>query len=167
MKILVFSDSHTDVGTMRDITGKEQPEMIFHLGDHYADAQALGGLYPDIPLHHVLGNTDDDYGGKAEQLLELFGKTFLLTHGDLFDVTKAGSGAAALFAKLFLYGKQKGIDMIFFGHTHEPFIYCCDGLWLMNPGRIGRKARQAAYGVATYGILNISENQLRCEIVEV
>lgn len=137
MKIMVFSDSHRDVETMAEAVRAQRPEMIFHLGDHSRDAAALGGLFPEIPLFAVKGNTDWDNLFPEEQTLELFGRRLLLVHGHRQGV-KTGAG------RLFEYASGRGFDAAFFGHTHQPFEGRKNGVTLYNPGSAGRHPFRSA-----------------------
>ena len=96
LKILVLSDSHRCVGAMYDAAMLEKPDVIFHLGDYYRDAEALGEIYPDIPIYKVAGNCDGDCAGRRELTVQLGGKVFFLCHGHTYGVK---SGLADLRGK--------------------------------------------------------------------
>lgn len=163
MKILIFSDSHTDVVTMCDVAKKEAPDAIMHLGDHYSDALALREMVPGTPLHCVAGNTDKESVDKYEEIVELCGKRILLTHGHIQETSGNRNG----IRNLFIYGaEEKGADIILFGHTHEPFVHWCNGVWIMNPGRIGRKSIKK-YISGTYGILLLEAGFVNWSISQV
>lgn len=38
MKIVIFSDSHHDIGSMVKVVDSLKPDMIIHLGDNITDA---------------------------------------------------------------------------------------------------------------------------------
>lgn len=153
MKILIVSDSHGDVETMCGAVDAEQPDVVIHLGDHIADADRLNERYPGMRVYKVPGNTDS---GSADEewirRIELCGKSILLTHGHTFLEDKTVKTYFEGITKLFL-SCCGSADIILFGHTHEPFINCCNGKWIMNPGHIGRRLGQQIN--ATYGILEI------------
>ena len=153
MKIVILSDSHGDVETMRSVVENEMPDAVIHLGDHITDADKLSELYPDIQMFKVLGNTDS-YNDDEDwiQYVDICGKRFMLTHGHLFLNSENKTNFEGI-SNMFLCGEHK--DITLFGHTHEPFINCCNGGWIMNPGHIGRISNQKI--CATYGILEISE----------
>ena len=46
MKILVLSDSHGQMRLMEQAVRTEQPDEIFHLGDHIRDAEQLERTFP-------------------------------------------------------------------------------------------------------------------------
>ncbi len=68
MKIVVFSDSHSDIESMKKIVDKEKPNMIFHLGDYIEDALALQKYTKDILVEFVQGNTDYRYNYEVRTL---------------------------------------------------------------------------------------------------
>lgn len=155
MKILVFSDSHTDTMTMCDVTRKEQPDMLLHLGDHSKDAIMLAAAFPSIPLRGVRGNTDLT----GEDILEecILGKRLFLTHGHLYGVKNG-------LHDLREAGIQKQADIVLFGHTHRPHLDCFGGCFLMNPGSISLRIRNAR--PASYGVICIEEGNITCDILE-
>ena len=155
MKIIIFSDSHGDVDTMQSVVEGEKPDAIVHLGDHITDADKLSRIYPDIQMFKVLGNTDS-YTKDEEciKYVDICGKRFMLTHGHTFIEYKQSKPIFEGIMNMFLYGEYK--DITLFGHTHEPFINCCNDRWIMNPGRIGRVSSQIIK--ATYGVLEIGES---------
>ena len=169
MKILVFSDSHTDIETMIKVEKREKADIICHLGDHITDALELEKQV-DIPVYYVAGNTDTVEPDLYKKYITIFNKRFLLTHGtEIYhkEIIKC-------FDELSLYDSA---DIILFGHTHEPFIngFMYDEghnyftkKWLFNPGSIRPKWHGYAT-TSTYGIIHLSENtdDIRFEIVEI
>ena len=157
MKIAVFSDTHFDTETMRRVTEKLRPDAVFHLGDMVPDARALHAAFPGIPLYHVAGNNDHDRDAEDTLEVELGGKRLLLTHGHLFSVERGT-------AELFQYAHARRCDAALFGHTQEAFARCRRGVWLLNPGRGGR--RMPSPYPATYGVLTLEDGRMRWELVE-
>jgi len=144
MKILVLSDSHRKVANLLDAVEKEQPDMVFHLGDLVEDAEALSYACPKLPMHNVEGNCDAwcaSTGVPATMLQQAGGACFLLTHGHLFH---AKSGASALLRE----GRRLKADAVLYGHTHIPLVQRePDGLWLINPGTAGGVGNRPTYAV--------------------
>lgn len=157
MKIIVFADSHNDVSTMLTIVKSEQPDAILHLGDHIADGLELQENI-DIIVYLVKGNTDQNYNGNEELLLTLESKRIYMTHGHLYKVEDS-------LTALRDAGTRVGAQIVLFGHTHQPFLSYMNGIWFMNPGRIGRKSSKTIH--PTYGLICITENRIECEISEV
>ncbi|MHB1484982.1 MAG: metallophosphoesterase family protein [Saccharofermentanales bacterium] len=157
MKIVVFSDSHSDIDTMLDVVQAESPDTILHLGDHISDGIALQNIQ-DITVCLVKGNSDMANDGRDELLLTYEKKLIYMTHGHLYNVKES---LTALFYK----GINVGAHIVLFGHTHVPYINYANGIWFMNPGRIGRKSSKVIH--ATYGIIRLVDDKIACEILEV
>lgn len=122
MRILVLSDSHNKKIEISFIGF----DMIIHLGDY-------GLSYSELiknNVYFVRGNCDDK-GPKIIELLIGERKT-LLTHGDNYDVKYD-------LNKLFYLGKEKAMDIIFYGHTHMQEFIDYDGIKLINPGAYQNK----------------------------
>lgn len=149
MKILVLSDSHGNVSHMVQAVETERPDMIFHLGDCWRDAERLRSQIPDIPLQQVPGNCDFLPEEPAEQLLCLEDKRILLCHGHTYRVKQSLllAGYAA---------EEKELDLFLFGHTHMPLVDMRGKTFFLNPGSIGDRLRPT-YGVVTieHGKLNV------------
>lgn len=157
MKIIVFADSHSDVDTMNIVIDAEIPDMIIHLGDHIADGIELYELYADNPIEFVKGNTDETDDYPSEKILQLEDKLIFITHGDQYNVEQ---GIFDVYNK----GVSVGADIILFGHTHKSYLQNHNYIWIMNPGRIGRRSRKVIN--ATYGRIILENNTVICELVE-
>ncbi len=157
MKVLVFSDSHTDTETMADVILHEQPQMVLHLGDHYGDALTLRDRYPYIPMHFVMGNTDFFGSGDTEQVLKVQGRCLYMTHGHLFNV-KNGLNT------IYLKGRSVNADIVLFGHTHVPLNEEEQGYTLFNPGSCNMYGRGRTK--PTYGRITFNPEGYDCRIVE-
>lgn len=152
MILLILSDSHGDVGTMVDIVEKEQPNEIVHLGDCWQDAETLSFAYPDIPVSMVPGNCDNCFGKKGKLTLERDGVKILLAHGHQWRV-KSGPALALEV------GREAGVDILLYGHTHEADCWQDGDMWVMNPGTVGGR-----YAPATYGVVELLDGEVICEI---
>lgn len=157
MKLLVLSDSHSDMLPMAAAVSRERPDAILHLGDHYSDAQGLGHHFPDIPLYAVTGNTDFRSSVEPELFLPFEGKRVFLTHGHFYGV-KVG------LAQIEEKGLSLGADLTLFGHTHVPYLNWRNGMWLMNPGSVSRNGRRSF--APTYGVVTIEHDEIACDIRE-
>jgi putative phosphoesterase len=157
MKIVVFADSHSDVDTMCKATEAENPDMIIHLGDHVKDALELQEIFADIPMEFVKGNTDRAYEYPFEKKILVNDKIFFITHGNQYKVEQ---GVLDVIDR----GVSNDADLISFGHTHKRYLKNHEGVWVMNPGRIGRKSSKIVH--ATYGRVILDSDMVFCEIVE-
>ena len=156
MKILVFSDSHSNAKNIEkalEIHGGVCDFVIF-LGDGIRDIEYLKTKYSSLTFFVVKGNCDafmaNEYSNYS--VLDLDGIKVLITHGHLFGV-KSG------YERISKAASELGASAAFFGHTHMPIddIYDLDEenrVRLFNPGSIG-------YG-GTYGVVNTSRGVLVC-----
>ena len=142
MKILVFSDSHGAYSKMeRALEAHPDADMIFFLGDGLRDADKLFDEYKSIPHVAVRGNCDfaSSFGGESyldEQTVDLGEIRVFACHGHKYNVKSSELG-------LWLRAKEKEVDLALFGHTHQPYERCYEGVRLFNPGSIG----QGSFGV--------------------
>ncbi len=143
MKLLVLSDSHGNLANMVAAVEQETPDLILHLGDCWRDAQELHCAYPSIPLEQVPGNCDFRPGEVQERLLQVEGCHLFFCHGHTRGV-KQGYGGAIQAAR------ERGADLLLFGHTHRADSGEADGLTWMNPGSVG-EGRSPSYGVVILG----------------
>lgn len=148
MKLLVFSDSHGNLDRMVQVTEREAPQTIFHLGDGWRDARVLKAKFPRLPLYQVPGNCDFRREEPPEQLLTVEGKRILLCHGHTYRVKDSLLTAG-------MRAEELQLDAFLFGHTHKPMVSRRGETWFMNPGSIGDYH-------ATYGIITIGDGKLDC-----
>lgn len=128
-RILVISDSH---GRNDDIEGVLQQvghiDYMIHCGDlERGDAYVEALL--DCPCTIVSGNNDYYLDLPMEEIIELWGYKILVTHGHYFYVN---SGVENLKA----YAREKGVDIVMFGHTHVPYFEVDEDLTILNPGSL-------------------------------
>lgn len=152
IKLLIFSDSHGDVGSMVEIVEWERPDELIHLGDYWRDAEELSYVYPELMISMVPGNCDDCFGKKGKLMLEREGVKILLAHGHQWRV-KSGPALAQETAM------ESGADILLYGHTHKAECRQENGLWVMNPGTVG--GRRAP---ATYGVIMLDGGEVACEV---
>jgi putative phosphoesterase len=152
VKIGILSDTHLPrFGTQLPISlhaglREEGIELIIHLGDFTgietpALVEALG------PLEAVAGNNDPPaivarFGRR--KVLSLGGVRVGLVHGD-------GRGGTTVSRSLAAFAGED-VDVICFGHSHQPLCERRDGVWLLNPGSPTDKRRQPRYSYAVLAI---------------
>jgi putative phosphoesterase len=147
MKILVFSDSHNQTIHMKTAVQNEQPNLIIHLGDCVRDAKQVESLFPDIKVVFVSGNNDFGYMVQSEMVIEIENKNFFITHGHQYNVKNG-------LERIFNVAKQKGAEVLLFGHTHLPYNVYEYGMYAFNPGASN----------LSYGVINLIDNQINAEI---
>lgn len=130
MKLIVFSDSHRELGHMRDVIDREKPDYVFHLGDHDDDARQISMEYPTLPVAMVRGNCDR-WSDTPETLTPVLdGVRFFLCHGHTYGVKSSVS--TAIYAAM-----EQEADVLLYGHTHIAEQDEVNGLIILNPGSCG------------------------------
>ena len=155
MKILVFSDSHSNYKHILKAieTHNGIADLVVFLGDGLRDVERVKEIYPNLHFFAVKGNCDvfSSSGYSDYSVLDLDGIKILITHGHLFGV-KSG------YDRILYRAEELGADAVFFGHTHEPIDFSTyvgeKRIHLFNPGSI-------AYG-GTYGVVNTANGILVC-----
>jgi uncharacterized protein len=155
LKMLVFSDSHTDVDTMKNVVDVVHPDRIVHLGDHTVDAILLKRKFPDLPFEMVRGNCDLNSNLPSEKIIQIDSLVVFMSHGDAYQVESGIEHIAKA-------GKEAGAQIILHGHTHKPDLTNIQGMSIMNPGRIGRISSKTIK--ASYGVIETSGNGFQCGI---
>lgn len=155
MNFLIVSDSHGNTSGFSEVLRRRRgrDDALLFLGDGCKDAELLASEYSDLCLFCVVGNCDfSDFlsqNKREDELLLTFdGFKILMIHGHKFGVTASSVSRAAEYAR------QKGADVLLFGHTHVKYEKYLppekDGdkpLWVFNPGSISRpRDRSASFG---------------------
>lgn len=149
MKILIVSDTHKSHRNLEKIIERtDNIDMLIHLGDTEGGEDYIRALV-DCPAHIVSGNNDFFSDLPREEEFEVRGKHIFITHGHAYYVSMNEE-------YLKKEAKQRGADIVMYGHTHKPACSDNDGLITLNPGSIayprqlGRKP--------SYMIMEIDEN---------
>lgn len=156
MKILVFSDSHTNISYMQDIITacKADTSLIVHLGDMCSDYKKIKSLFPDIPSVGVKGNNDFfEVDTDSEYICSFEGVKCLFTHGHQYAVKSGITGIS-------VRARALKADLVVFGHTHRPFKEKRGQTMFFNPGTIGHGE------LITFGIIHIENfSVVSCEVL--
>lgn len=148
MKLIVFSDSHRELDSMRDVIAREKPDYVFHLGDHDADAEIISREFQTLPVATVRGNCDG-WSDTPQTLTLVVGSVrFFLCHGHSYGV-KSGVSTAVYAAM------EENADVLLYGHTHVADQQEIRGIKVLNPGSCG-------YGSpSTYGFFLIENGKIQ------
>lgn len=153
MRILVMSDSHGDYTKVkRAVMTQSDAQVIIHCGDGEQQVDKLRWDFPDRAVYAVRGNCDWNSNLPLEEIITLEGKKIMYTHGHIYRV-KFG------YNEIKQAARDKGADIVLFGHTHIPLNEYENGLYVINPGSIN------GYG-ATYGVIDITPQGIMTNIVE-
>ena len=153
-----MSDSHGSKYSVENvIAANPEADMFIHLGDGESEIAAMKVQYPQIDLRSVLGNCDWGKESPGFIVVEAGKHRIFCTHGHRYSV-KGGTEILRSAAR------DNGCDAALFGHTHERYIACEDGIDLMNPGscscpRDGNKP--------SYGYIDITDAGLFMNIIDV
>lgn len=130
MKVVIISDSHGNVSKFKDIIILEKPEVVIWTGDCSSDAEIESYIYSDIKFYIVRGNCDlYDTKFNDEEIIEIEGKKIFLTHGHLYEVKRN-------ILKLEKEAEIKKVDVVCFGHTHQPYLELKNSIYYFNPGAL-------------------------------
>ena len=152
MKVGVVSDTHLPrfgdrlPTELRRGLGEERVELILHLGD-FTGPEVPRLLESLAPLEAVVGNND------PPALVQRFGRRKVVTLGGVRIGTVHGDGTHGTTTSRSLRTFEKdGVDVICFGHSHQPMCERRGEIWLVNPGSPTDKRTQSRY---SYAILEI------------
>jgi len=135
-RIGVLSDTHGDLLSIESaLTRLGSLDALVHAGDYYRDGERLALKLP-IPVIAVVGNCDARRH-PLEEIVELAGKKFFVTHGHLYGV-KNGT------QNLVREARRRRADVVVFGHTHVPVLFSELGMVFVNPGSTHSGRRGAA-----------------------
>lgn len=155
--ILVISDSHgngqaltaalkwaqnNDFPKQSSLSWEGSFVAAVFLGDGANDlaaASARAGF--TVPWYKVRGNGDINFSIPDYLVLEIpvaegISRKLFLTHGNRYGVDGGGLTIAAA-------ARAAGAEAALFGHTHFPHCSVVNGIFLLNPGSIGRSRSDA------------------------
>ena len=159
MRLLVLSDTHArrlEEVSPEIVRAAEEADLVVHCGDFVAREvlEALKKASPRfVGVHGNLDPGDVRQELPATETLELEGKRIAITH------PAYGGPPWGLEERLFR--EFPGVDIIFFGHTHEPRNIYRDGVLLFNPGQGYGSSRAPG----SYGLLTLEGGKVEAEVV--
>jgi putative phosphoesterase len=144
VRVLVTSDSHGQAKLLHQIVEQEQADYVIHCGDFCTGKEEL----PAGNLSVVRGNCDFEEVAN-EQEVTLAGFHFFVTHGHRHQVKTS-------LLPLSLIARERGKDIVCFGHSHYPLCEQEDKKLFINPGSI---ISPRGYAVPTYAVMDLHENR--------
>lgn len=128
MKILIVSDTHRKNDNYFKVVELQHPDLVIHCGDaegsEYALTEAAG-----CPVQMVLGNNDFFSSLPRELEFNIGKQKVWVTHGHTYYVSMGNENLKREAA-------DRGVDMVFYGHTHRPVIDRSGGVIAVNPGSL-------------------------------
>lgn len=157
MRIGVISDTHGMVDKALTIMPKMgDVSFIIHLGDYIEDSKYLR-KHLSTEIISVKGNCDNDPKEKWERIVTCGSQKLLAVHGHQYGV-KMG------LTRLYYRTLELGCSMALYGHTHIPFLSKYENVFIMNPGSLGYPRGGSK---PSFGIIEIDNDKVNCEIIEV
>jgi len=162
MKVGIVGDTHLPrfgdrlPAAVREGLRDEGVELILHLGD-FTGLEVPALFEALAPLEAVAGNNDPPalvarFGRR--KILTLAGMRVGLVHGD-------GRGGTTVSRSLAAFAGEP-VDVVCFGHSHQPLCERRDSVWVVNPGSPTDKRRQPRY---SYAILEITRGRAAPRLV--
>lgn len=148
MKILIVSDSHGRTNYLDKAIEKVGAiDLMIHLGDFESSEDYIEAVAP-CRLEMVSGNNDYFTSIPREKIIQIGKYKALLTHGHRYHVNFE-------LDTIKEYGRQEGVDMVIFGHTHIPVIDRSGAITVINPGSITQPRQEGR--VPTFILMEIDD----------
>lgn len=136
VKIAIIGDTHAK--SVNELPNKmmreiKESDWVIHVGD-YTSVDVLNGLI-DLKGEHfkgVYGNADSRQIWDRlplKEVIDIEGKRIGITH------PASGGSYENIESKVIQEFKKDNVDVIFFGHTHDPIIKYKEKILLINPGK--------------------------------
>lgn len=139
MKIVVVSDSHGRDEALEYVL-KQHPDADAYI--HCGDIEAEEGLFPSFLT--VRGNNDLFCDYPDERVVPAGVHRIFVVHSHQFIYSKRSEKMAEA-------AKERGCDIVCYGHTHVANDETVDGVRLINPGSLwrSRDGRGPSYAILT------------------
>ena len=152
MKILIVSDTHRNEDNLISVLEREENlDLLIHCGD-VEGAEYEIEHYAGCRTGFVAGNNDFFSGLPREVVLELEEYKVWVTHGHNYYVN-------ANPEYIRKEARARGMDMVFYGHTHRPVIDKTDDLLVVNPGSLTYPRQDGRQ--ATCAVLEIEKKEIK------
>jgi hypothetical protein len=158
MKIAIISDTHDNFATLKravDWVKSQKIKLIIHCGDVSKEdmlKEALGDFNGRIFLSRGNCDIDDFKSIPKSKMFEEFGEIKLVDKKIAFShFSKIAQGLAI----------SKKYDLVFYGHSHKPWIEKIGKTKLVNPGNLA-----GVYYKATFATYDTKTEELELKILE-
>ena len=147
MRILIVSDTHGSHRNLDEVLARENNiDMLLHLGDVEGDDDYIEAVM-DCPVHIIAGNNDYFSYLPKEKEIQIGKYKVFMTHGHNYYVSMNTE-------RLRQAARQRGVDIVMYGHTHRPKIDVSDDIIVINPGSLSYPRQEGRK--ATYIIMEIN-----------
>ena len=159
MKIGIISDTHINKhpDKILDIIDKhlKDVDMLIHAGD-YKTARVVGLLKQYKNFTGVYGNVDE------RQVRELLNETELVDiMGYRMGIFHGHGDGKTTIERAFDKFKNDRVDIIVFGHSHQPGISTMGKVLMLNPGSLTSRRRERWH---SYIMLELTKSTINAEI---
>lgn len=141
MRVLIVSDTHgNEMNLERLLENAGKIDRLIHLGDVEGGEDYIQTLV-DVPVDMVAGNNDYFSDLPREKIIQLGKYQALLTHGHYYYVSMGHE-------RIREEARNRGVDIVMYGHTHRPCLEQKDGLTILNPGSLSlprQEGREPSY----------------------
>lgn len=149
MKVLIVSDSHGRDTYLEQVIEREEPiDMLLHLGDLEGSEDYICSIAPCL-VEMVSGNNDYFTQIDREKIIKVGNYKVFMTHGHRFGVNFG-------MEEIIQAGRERGVDIVMFGHTHKPYLKILPDITVLNPGSISQPRQEGRN--PSYMIMEIEEN---------
>ena len=145
MKVLIVSDTHGHDENLERAVMMETPfDMLVHCGDVEGREIFIEALV-DCPCCIVSGNNDFFSDLPREKEFQIGKYKVLLVHGNTYGVSMGNQ-------ELKQEARDRGVDIVMYGHTHKPVVDQDRDIIAVNPGSLTyprQEGRSPSYIVMT------------------
>lgn len=160
MKFLIISDSHDNLVNLEKC-------LNWGRGEEIANAICCGDVVNSETLEYMAKNFKTIYLVRGN--LEIYDESEISQYNNInylgrFGIFEIGKKTIGLCHEPWFIKKvlaQKKCDLIFYGHTHEPWIEEKAGIVTANPGTLG-----GVFTKATFAVWDSETNKLELKILE-
>lgn len=149
-KILICSDTHGDNSYLKKAIDINDPDIVLHAGDFCCSFSKIN----EIVDYVVSGNNDIE--GQKEIYFSLFGINIYMSHGDEFISYFSPPNENS--KKVFKSIRNKGLDLIIYGHTHVECVHNIKNTLVINPGSITAPRNKS--NKKSYAVITIKDNKI-------
>lgn len=128
-KVIVVSDTHGRNNNYYQVLQDESDaDLVIHCGDVEGTEDVLEAV-SECPIKMVSGNNDFFSDLPKEQEFEIKGHKIWVTHGHQYLVSMG-------YENIIDEARDRGVDIVMYGHTHKPVATEEDGIYIFNPGSL-------------------------------
>lgn len=158
MRIIVVSDTHSHEIPGQLLEEIKRASLVIHAGD-ICDADVLKQIKGMNEVQAVYGNMDD------ATLRKKLPRRIVLQCEDVRIGVFHGEGPkSVLVQRVKNEFCDDGVNVVVFGHSHQPFNEKIDDILFLNPGSPNDRIFAPYY---SYGVIEVDGDAVKAEIIKV